>query len=455
MSAANRALGGAGKARSQVETIWRAGIEGVSPRRLIAREIHENPELVDQISKCGRVLLLGAGKAARAMVEGALDALPSGKEVVGWIHVVDGQEGEPIPGCRLVGVRPVAENYPTERGLSGSERQIELAGSAREGDLGLVLLSGGASAMMPLPVQGITLAEKLQVTKLLHASGASITEMNTVRKQLSRIKGGGLAEAWSGSRNRASLWTLAISDVVGDEADVIGSGPTVPDRGSAQGAMECLERYGLRGKVPPSVIRVLEAKQGEQKKEDLIATYPWSRFVLAGNNRKAVKAARAQAEAMGWRVLDLGSSWELEAGNLAKVFQALARNIVQNEVGGGPPLCVLLGGEAHLKVCENPGAGGRNQHLALLLIGEMDLPWLANSSWLMGGTDGEDGPTDAAGGFADVEALYQLRKQGIDWSDAIRKFSSYETLTKAGALLKTGHTGTNVADLWVGLIGRS
>ena len=453
MSSANQALGVAGNGRSQVEAIWRAGIDAVSPRGLVAREMRENPELAEQIRDCHRVLLLGAGKAARAMVEGALDALPSGKELCGWVHVVDGQEGEPIPGCRLVGVRPVAANYPTERGLSGSERQMELAANAREGDLGLVLLSGGASAMMPLPVQGISLAEKLQVTKLLHASGASITEMNTVRKQLSRIKGGGLARAWSGSRRQPSLWTLAISDVMGDGADVIGSGPTVPDQGSAQGAIECLERYGLKDAVPPSVIHVLEARRQEQKKEKLLAEYPWSRFVLAGNNRKAVKAARLQAEALGWRVFDFGSSWELDAGNLAKLLEELSRNIVRDEVGGGPPLCVLMGGESQLKLCENPGAGGRNQHVALLLIGQMELPWLAKSTWLLGGTDGEDGPTDAAGGFADIEALFQLRKQGIDWADALRKFSSYEALRKAGALFKTGQTGTNVADLWVGLIG--
>ena len=436
--------------RTQLESIWRAGVLAVSPRELVVREIQENEELKNRIRLARRVILLGAGKAAREMAEGALEALPTDKETLGWIHVIDGQESEVGKGISLVPVRPKSENYPTERGMNASQKMMDLANSAEEGDLGLVLLSGGASAMMPLPAQGIDLRDKLAVTKLLHASGANITEMNAVRKQLSRIKGGGLAEAWSGDRKIESLWTLAISDVVGGSADVIGSGPTVFNPETAQDALGCLKRYALLDQVPPSVVRHLLERENEKPK--FLNDYPWSRYVLVGDNSKALHAAREKAGGLGWQTLVLGSSWEMDVGSMAEMMVGLVRNVLQDGLGGGPPLCVLMGGETNLKLGENPGKGGRNQHLALLLNKAMNKPWMPRSAFLLGGTDGEDGPTESAGGFADMAAYSEMIAQKVDMGLASIKFSSHEALKKGGALFSPGPTGTNVADLWIGLI---
>lgn len=436
--------------RSQLVSIWNAGVRAVSPRELVAREIRENQELRNRITAARRVIILGAGKASCAMVEGALDALPPGKEIAGWIHVIDGQEGDLGRGISLVPVRPKSENYPTDRGLHASEKMMEFASSAGEGDLGLVLLSGGASAMMPLPSQGIELRDKLAVTKLLHSSGATITEMNAVRKQLSRIKGGGLAKAWSGDKAKDSLWTLAISDVVGGSPDVIGSGPTVFNPGTANDALACLTRYGLLDQVPPVVVRSLLDK--EKENPELSKDYPWSKYVLVGDNRKAIRAALERARELGWRTLDLGSSWELDATSMAAMVVGLIRNVVQDGVGDGPPVCVLMGGETNLKLGKSSGLGGRNQHLALLVNKAMTMPWMARANWLFGGTDGEDGPTESAGGFADMAAWSEMAAQKVDMDEASATFSSHEALKKGQALFNTGPTGTNVADLWVGLV---
>ena len=436
--------------RAPLLSIWKAGVSAVSPAKLVAAEIRENRDLREQIARARRVILLGAGKASREMVEGALDALPSGKETRGWIHVIDGLETELGRGISLVPVRPKSENFPTERGLIASRKMMEMASCAGKEDLGLVLLSGGASAMMPLPAGGIELGDKQTVTKLLHSCGATITEMNAVRKQLSTIKGGGLAKAWSGDKTRESIWTLAISDVVGDDPDVIGSGPTVFNPGTAKDALDCLKRYGLVDQVPRSVILHLLGKEKDHKEDS--KAYPWSKFVLVGDNRKAVRAAMDAAREMGWKTLDLGSRWEMDTASLADMVVGLVRNVVQNGVGEGPPLCILMGGETHMKLGSRPGLGGRNQHLALLIAKEMTKPWMAAANWLFGGTDGEDGPTESAGGFADLAAWHELAAKKVDIGAASASFSSHEALKKGGALFTTGPTGTNVADLWVGLV---
>lgn len=450
MSCHPRVIQNALDLRPQLAAIWQAGVSAVSPAKLVAAEIRDNEELRGRIAKARRVILLGAGKASREMVEGALDALPSGKETLGWIHVIDGLETDLGRGVSLIPVRQKSENFPTERGLVASRKMMELASSAGDGDLGLFLLSGGASAMMPLPAGEIGLRDKQAVTKLLHSSGATITEMNAVRKQLSSIKGGGLARAWSGDKTLNSIWTLAISDVVGDDPDVIGSGPTVFNPGTAKDALDCLKRYELLDQVPRSVIAHLSDKENDIP--EYPKGYPWSKFVLVGDNRKAVRAAMDTAREMGWKTLDLGSRWEMETASMAEMVVGLVRNVVQNDVLAGQPLCILFGGETHLKLGNQPGLGGRNQHLALLVNKEMMRPWMAGANWLFGGTDGEDGPTESAGGFADMAAWHEMVAQKIDIGAASNSFSSHEALKKGRALLTTGPTGTNVADLWVGLV---
>lgn len=435
--------------RGQLVSIWEAGIAAVSPGQLVNSEIENNTDLKEAIRKCRRIILLGGGKAARQMVLGALSAIPREKPVIGQVNVIEGEETELAPGLTLRGVRPPGQNFPTPHGVESTGRQLELVRTASREDLALVLLSGGASAMMPLPVQGVTLEEKLQTTKLLHASGATIQEMNTVRTCISQVKGGRLANPWQGDRGRPTFWTLAISDVVGDPPEIIGSGPTISAKGGAREALEVIDKLSLASSIPGAVLNVLREQLGQG---GVVSEMPWARYVLVGNNRKAVLACKRKARELGWPVLDLGSHWEMEVRDLALLLTGLVTNVVRDEAPQSAPLCVLGGGETQLKLIANPGPGGRNQHLALLMTALMERGDLSCSSWLFAGSDGEDGPTTAAGGFADRLGLNSANQKGVPIHLALASFSSNQALEKIGALFSPGATGTNVADLWIGLI---
>jgi glycerate 2-kinase len=283
------------------------------------------------------------------------------------------------------------------------------------------------------------------VTKLLHRSGATIDEMNCVRKHLSRVKGGRMAEAFRGKR----LVSLIISDVVGDPLDVIASGPTTPDSTTFADALAVLRRFALLDAVPSAVLGHLEAgyagKVPESSKELPVTVV---NHVL-GSNRVALDAARRTAESLGYRVLDLGAFVEGESREVAVAVAGVVRSISRNGAPLAPPACILIGGETTVTLGDEPGKGGRNQEFTLAVLAKLGAAGLDGVTVLSGGTDGEDGPTDAAGAVGDAETLRIITESGLSAIDHLRRHDAYPLFDRVGGLLKPGLTGTNVMDVRV------
>ncbi|MGL4554535.1 MAG: glycerate kinase type-2 family protein, partial [Gemmataceae bacterium] len=379
-----------------------------------------------------RALVVGGGKAGAAMAAGVEAAL--GDQVTGFVNVPAGST-RPLKSISLIEARPAGSNHPTAAGVAGVERMLALVETARPGDIGLCLLSGGGSALLPAP-SGVTLEDKQHVTKLLHASGAAIGEMNCVRKHLSRFKGGRLGEAFA--RRGCPVRTFILSDVVGDPLDVIASGPTAPDPTTCEDALDVLRRYGLLDAVP-AVRRHLEACDETPK-----ALPRGVHNEVIGNNARSLAAAAREASALGYTVLNLGSFIEGEARHVAAVLAGLVRSVRRDGVPAAAPLCILAGGETTVALPPDAGKGGRNQELALAALVRLRGEPVV---FLSAGTDGEDGPTDAAG------AVFDAATPAEGAEDALRRHDAYPFFDRAGGLVRTGLTGTNVMDVCVILIG--
>jgi glycerate 2-kinase len=367
--------------------------------------------------------------------------------VAGLVNVPAGMSA-PLKRVRLHAARPQGVNEPRPEGVAGVEEMLRFLESAGPDDVAVCLLSGGGSALLPAPVAGVPLADKLAVTKLLHRSGATIDEMNCVRKHLSRVKGGRLAEAFRGKL----LLSLIVSDVVGDPLDVIASGPTSPDPTTFAEALEVMRRYGLLGSAPASAVRHLEGGcAGEVAETPKVAAANVENRII-GSNRVALDAARRTAEALGYRLLDLGAFVEGETRAVATAVAGVVRSIQTDGAPVAPPACVLIGGETTVTLGDNPGKGGRNQEFVLALLAKLGAAGMRGVTVLSGGTDGEDGPTDAAGALADADSLAQVLGAGVSVSEHLARHDAYPCLERVGALLKPGLTGTNVMDVRVVLV---
>jgi hydroxypyruvate reductase/glycerate 2-kinase len=300
---------------------------------------------------------------------------------------------------------------------------------------------------LPAPVPNITLADKQMVTKLLHASGASINEMNAVRKHLSRIKGGRLAEAFTGRQ----IISLIISDVVGDPLDVIASGPTAPDPTTFRDALDVLDRYQLNAKAPAAILKHLQDGAA-----GLIPDTPKQvsrcENIILGNNSVALAAAKRKAEEFGYRVLHLGSFIEGETRQVAIAMAGIVRNIRECQQPIAPPACLLIGGETTVMLGASPGKGGRNQEFVLAMLAKLGVSGMDRVAILSGGTDGEDGPTDAAGACADSINLQRIADAKLDPEAALTRHDAYPLLDRIGSLVRTGLTQTNVMDVRVILV---
>jgi glycerate 2-kinase len=317
------------------------------------------------------------------------------------------------------------------------------------------LISGGGSALLPAPVKGVTLADKLAVTRFLSAAGANIVELNAVRKRLSRIKGGGLARACRAGR----LIVLVISDVLGDPLDVIASGPTVEDRAAAEQALAVLEKFAAReGGVPERVFEVLRSGTASEPNGAAATRDAASgcevRNLVIGNNAVAVDAAGMEAERLGYSHA-LHASHEPE-GPAEEIGRHLAEMAVRMRGEAGPD-CLITGGEPTVALAAEPlrGLGGRNQQLALAACEILQSQGGGEGIVLLsGGTDGEDGPTDAAGAIVDAELIAAARLRGLSPADFLRRNDAYHFFGPLGGLLKTGPTHTNVCDLRVVVVDR-
>ena len=430
--------------RKDLERIAQAALAAVTPEGCLRRALNLAGERLEvegrtyDLDSVRRLSVVGFGKASAGMAA-ALEELLGHRIQGGLVVTADGYR---VP-TRRVEVVEAAHPVPDARGLAAARRIAALVSGAGEGDLVVVLISGGGSALFTLPAEGITLEDLMQTNKLLLRSGAKIQELNAVRKHLSQVKGGQLARLAAPAR----VLSLILSDVPGDPLDSIASGPTAPDPTTFQDAARILERYGLWAKVPPGVRARIEAGlRGEipdtPKPGDPV--FELVQNVIVGSGRTAAEAAAAAGVRLGYRALILTTTLEGEAREVAKVFSALARELVRFGRPVAPPALLLAAGETTVTV-RGSGSGGRNQELALAAaFGIQGLPGVAIMSL---GTDGRDGPTDAAGGVVDGGTLSRLGAAGVDPEGALAQNDSYHALKAAGDLLVTGPTGTNVADL--------
>lgn len=399
-------------------------------------------DLVDQ----QRLLVVAAGKAAIPMAQAAHESLGSLLAEAIVVTKTGHAAGSTLPKE----FRVIEAGHPTPDAFglqAANEIHRSLQGLSSQ-DIVLVLLSGGASSLLPAPVEGVSLEDLQTVTTLLLRSGAPIGDLNTVRKHLSRLAGGHMARLAS----PAAVTTLILSDVIGDSLDVIASGPTVADSSTYADAWQVLERYDLLEAVPAVVQQHLAAGKAGLLPETPKADDPCfarATHTVIGSNRLAVRAAEQTAVALGYRTAILSTFVEGEAREVAKVAGALARSVRAHGEPLAPPACLLWGGETTVTVRGN-GIGGRNQELALSAA--LALDGLSDVALLALATDGTDGPTDAAGGIVDGTTASRARALGIDLHAALRNNDAYPALEAIGALLRIGPTGTNVNDVLVLLI---
>jgi hydroxypyruvate reductase/glycerate 2-kinase len=427
--------------------IWQAAVNAVRPEKLLPDAVQRDSSLRAAFKSADRILVVGAGKAGAAMSAALETALRELLDKVEGIVNVPADAVRPLKKIVLNAARPAGSNHPTAEGVVGAERMLDLVARAGPNDVALCILSGGGSALLPAPVHSITLADKQAVTKLLHASGASINEMNAVRKHLSRIKGGRLAEAFTGKQ----IVSLIISDVVGDPLDVIASGPTAPDPTTFRDALDVLERYQLNAKTPAGVLKHLQ-----DGASGLIPETPKQEGrcenIIIGNNNVALFAAKTKAEELGYRVLNLGPFVEGETRPVAIAIAGIVRSIRECQQPIAPPACILIGGETTVTLSASPGKGGRNQEFALAMLAQLGAAGMDRVAILSGGTDGEDGPTDAAGACVDSDSLQRIADAGLDLEAALTRHDAYPLLDRIGCLVRTGLTQTNVMDVRVILV---
>lgn len=431
----------------------RAALGAVDAGRLV-RQALAVPDVERRLRAAAAVDVIAAGKAAERMLAALVEAAPVGlRRVVG----IGGAPGSGVPA----GVRwhTAAHPVPDRRSVAAARAALDLAEAAGPRDLLVVLLSGGASAMMALPPEAVTLADKQQTSAELLRLGAEIHDLNAVRKHLSAVKGGHLAAAAAGS-----TLTLALSDVVGDDLSAIGSGPTVPDETTFGDALAALDRYGGRARYPADVVaRLTRGADGAvaetPKPGDARLARAEARVI--GGYRTAVAGARAAAEGLGYVVHVIEEPMTGEARAAAHHLIAAAREYVGRVAPraasggrGGPagPVCIVAGGETTVHTAGS-GKGGRNQECALAMVRELDALG-ARVVAASVGTDGIDGPTDAAGAIVDTTTLARAEAADIGPPERfLEEHNSYVFFDELNDLIRTGPTGTNVGDVQVILVG--
>jgi hydroxypyruvate reductase len=421
--------------RKHARTIFQAALSAADPAGAVERHLRRR-----DFSRFRDIYVVGAGKAGASMAQAAERVL--GRRIAaGLLNVKYGHTAK----LRRIELNECGHPVPDENGVAGAERIARIAAGAGKDDLVICLISGGASALMPLPAEGITLEEKQATTRLLLASGANIHEINAIRKHISRIKGGQLARLASPAR----VESLMLSDVIGDNLDVIGSGPTAPDVSTFADVMEILDRYGIRERVPAPVRERIE--QGERgavpetpKPDD--AVFARVRNTIVGSSRLALAAAAARARSLGYRTLVLSSEIQGEAREIARMHAAIASEIARTGRPIKPPACVITGGETTVTL-RGDGLGGRAQEFALAAA--LDIAGLENVVVFCAGTDGSDGPTNAAGAVADGQTL--PRKP--DARSYLNRNDSYHYFESLNDLVITGPTNTNVMDVCIMLVG--
>ncbi len=395
-------------------------------------------ERIYDLKKYRNIYVIGGGKAGGSMAR-ATEEILGGRLTAGLINTKYGYIAE----TDVVRINEAGHPIPDAAGMAGAREMVKLADGASHEDLVICLISGGGSALMTLPVEGVTLADMEALTSALLRCGATINEINTIRKHLSQIKGGNLSRL----AYPAEVVSLILSDVVGNPLDVIASGPTVPDSSTFAQAYGIVERYGLLDQLPPSIVKHLRRGKGElipetPKEGDPIFAKTYN-LIIAGNE-VAAQAAMGEAQDLGFHTMLLSTFLEGEAREVAHLFSAVAKEILHSGQPLSRPACVVAGGETTVTI-RGGGKGGRNQELALAAA--IQIEGLDEAMIVALATDGTDGPTDAAGAIADGSTIERARDKGLSASDYLDNNDSYHFFQALGDLIITGPTNTNVNDL--------
>ena len=447
---------GKGGFQESAEAIWRAALAAVDPWSLVRSTVERQGDTLRikgrefNLASYERVSVIAFGKAAAAMGEALAsvldERLSAGLVVVPW----------PVrPEASRLEYLEAAHPIPDAKSIEAARRAMEIASKAGEKDLVFVCISGGGSSLLALPAEGITLDKKRRLTEDLLRAGATIQELNVVRKHLSGIKGGQLARA----AFPATVVTLVISDVVGDDLGTIASGPTYWDDSTFAGARAILECYGLWDGTAATVRAHIEDGERGRVPETLKADDPVfaraSAFII-GDNMTALRAAKHEAEKLGFEPIFLSSSAGGEARRTAGSYAAFLSELACSAANLPRPLCLLAGGELTVTV-KGRGRGGRNTEFVLASIVELEKADVSGLDWLILslGTDGIDGPTDAAGAWADARTIKTARALGLVPAEYLDDNDSYSFFKQTGNLIMTGPTGTNVMDLRVFLLRAS
>ncbi|WP_457742359.1 glycerate kinase type-2 family protein [Thermococcus sp.] len=392
-----------------------------------------------------RVHVLAIGKAACGMAKAALETIP--REVLGEVLIVTKYGyAENCPNQEELKILEAGHPIPDENSLLAGRLGLKLAKKVGKNDILLALISGGGSALFVYPIKGISLEDLIRTNELLMKSGANIYEINTVRKHISRVKGGRLAKAVKGT-----VIGLMVSDVVGDDPSFIASGLTVPDPTTYRDAYEVLVKRGIWEKLPESVRKVIEGGMRGEIDETPKELKNAHNFIIAGNS-KACEAVAKKAQKLSFNSTVMTTTLEGEAREIALAVGSIVEEVAKHNRPLKKPAVLVFGGEWTVTVGDAGGLGGPNQEFALSIARKIAG---LNAVVVAFDTDGTDGPTDAAGGIVDGKTLERLEKAGIDVDEALRNHDSYRALKRVGALLKTGPTGTNVNSMVIAVVGES
>ncbi len=434
------------KARALALKSLESALNAVDPKQIIKSKLSLKNSILKvngysfDLKKFTNIYVVGGGKASGSMAE-ALEQILGKHLTNGLVNIPHGSKHK----TEIIKLHEASHPIPDEAGVEGTRRILEIAKQAKKDDLIICLISGGGSSIMPLPRGRITINDKRKITDALLKCGATINEINTVRKHISHFKGGWLAK----KAYPATILNLILSDVVGDPLDFIASGPTVPDSTTFSDAVKVLKKYGLWDKAPTSIRKVLS--DGEKalipetpKADDEAFKNVYN--VVVGNNRFASLAACEHLKSAGLNTLLLTSAMEGEARHVGVMLASIAREVFMSGNPVPKPAGIIAGGETTVTVT-GKGLGGRNQEIALaaaLKLSRMDGVAVASLS-----TDGVDGPTDAAGAIADGKTLTRAAKIGLNPEGFLAENDSYNFFSRLGDLIFTGPTGTNVNDVSV------
>lgn len=432
---------------TKVTRIMEASLTAVDPHRAVINSLDKigfcHKARLDQykVSRYRQIKVIGAGKAGQPMAAAIQDCF--GERIKGGAVIVkDGYTNEASP-TQLIKILEARHPIPDQRSVVATQEIIDLIEGSRQDDLIICLISGGGSALLTAPVHGVSLDEIQKTTELLLASGATINEINTLRKHLDQVKGGQLARIAS----PASVLCLILSDVIADPLDVIASGPTVPDPTTFQQALDILDRYGLCGQVPIAIEKYLNhGRKGKAPETPKSGEEFFSKVEnhIVGNNHTATRAAVAQAEKEGFHTLTLTNFLQGEASQAGIFLSSVVHQMALRDQPVPRPGFVVVGGETTVTL-EGNGLGGRNQEIALAAVSGLD--GLQDVALVTLATDGGDGPTDAAGAVVTGSTNQRARELGLHPEEFLDNHDSYNFFSPLGDLIKIGPTRTNVNDL--------